>query len=199
MALRCLMALRNSESRSGCRKAEPALMQVGAQAQQVRHERLAAAARSTPGFDWNSLRAASCRSSSFSTSERTSPRVVMARMSMRLAHRGAAAPLAAPSRCDRAPGCRGNPGAGRCASARSAAARKPAIAAVGRRVAALRPADASVSVIVLLCLTRACARKRHARAARASAALGRACARARDSARAAPQPGRAPRSCRRRS
>ncbi len=81
--LRCLIALRNSESRSGCRNVKPALFRS------VRRRTrffISVCRRfvSTPALDEYSFSEARWRSISLSTSERVSPRVVMARMSIRL-------------------------------------------------------------------------------------------------------------------
>ena len=54
MALRCLMALRNSDSRSGCRNVEPACS--SSERSRIRFDiTVRSRPASTPGFAWNSF------------------------------------------------------------------------------------------------------------------------------------------------
>src|ERR1700733_3320192 len=76
------MEFRNSESRMGCRKAEPASISSARRRPRFAMTVFSRAA-STPGRDWNSFKCVRCRSSSLSASERMSLRVVMDRMSSR--------------------------------------------------------------------------------------------------------------------
>ena len=123
MALRCLMALRNSESRSGPMKFAPA---VDRSSRSFRRFETSDFRRlgSTPVLDWYSLSTLTCRSSSLSTSLRESPRAVMARISSRLDTAARELQALSSSR-GRWPACRGIPGAERSACARSAAAHTP--------------------------------------------------------------------------
>jgi hypothetical protein len=83
MALRCLTALKNSESRSGAMKFPPMADRSLRSLTKFDINDLSRAG-STPVLVWYSLRMFTWRSSSLSTSLRESPRAVMARISSRL-------------------------------------------------------------------------------------------------------------------
>src|SRR5580698_166549 len=83
MALRCFTALKNSESRSGAMKFPPIDDRSLRSLTRLDISDLRRAG-STPVLVWYSLSTLTCRSSSFKTSLRESPRAVMARISSKL-------------------------------------------------------------------------------------------------------------------